>query len=334
MFLARTRHGARSLALGAAAIIGLALPASAETLRLSHQWSTNDIRHKVAEILADEVAKADVGLEIQIFPTASLFKPNDQWGAVASGRLDMAVLPLSYAGGRHPEFNLTLMPGLVKNHAHAERLNASPFMARIEEIMNEAGAVTVVPGWLAGGFASKQGCIAMPEDVAGQQMRAAGKAFEQMLAGAGASIASMPSSEVYSAMQTGVLDAVNTSSSSFVSFRLYEQVACYTPAGDYALWFMYQPVIMSKRAYDNLNDEQKAALAAAADVAGAYYAEEAAKEDAASVEVFERAGVEVHQMTEDEFNAWRSLAASTSYAAFVEEVPGGQEVLDLALAVE
>ncbi len=45
-----------------------------------------------------------------------------------------------------------------------------------------------------------------------------------MLAGAGASIASMASSEIYNAMQTGVLDAANTSSSSFVSYRIYEQV--------------------------------------------------------------------------------------------------------------
>jgi TRAP-type C4-dicarboxylate transport system substrate-binding protein len=43
-------------------------------------------------------------------------------------------------------------------------------------------------------------------------------------------------------MQTGVLQAANTSSSSFVSYRIYEQVSCFTPAGDYALWFMYQPL--------------------------------------------------------------------------------------------
>ncbi len=66
----------------------------------------------------------------------------------------------------------------------------------------------------------------------GAAKRAAGKAFEQMLARAGASIGSMASSEIYNAKQTGVLDTVNTSSSSFVSFRIHEQVKCYRPAGD------------------------------------------------------------------------------------------------------
>jgi TRAP-type C4-dicarboxylate transport system substrate-binding protein len=81
-----------------------------------------------------------------------------------------------------------------------------------------------------------------------------------MLAAAGASIASMASSEIYNAMQTGVLTAANTSSSSFVSYRIYEQVKCYTPAGDVALWFMYQPLLMNKSTFDGLTEAQKKAL--------------------------------------------------------------------------
>ena len=91
-------------------------------------------------------------------------------------------------------------------------------------------------------------------------MRAAGNAFEQMLAEAGASIASMASSEIYHAMQTGVLQGANTSSSSFVSYRIFEQVACYTPAGETALWFMYQPLLMNKTTYDELTDDQPASM--------------------------------------------------------------------------
>ena len=44
--------------------------ANATDLRLSHQWSDKDVRHKVAQIVADEVAAADVDLDIKIFPTA------------------------------------------------------------------------------------------------------------------------------------------------------------------------------------------------------------------------------------------------------------------------
>lgn len=246
----------------------------------------------------------------------------------------MTVLPLSYAGGQQPAYNLTLMPGLVKNHDHAARLSASPFMEALETKMAEDDVMVLVHGYLAGGFAAKDGCIRKPADVAGMQTRAAGKSFEQMLAGAGASIASMASSEVYNAMQSGVLDAVNTSSSSFVSFRLYEQVACYTPAGEYALWFMYQPLLMNKSTFDGLSPEQQAALVAAGEKAEAFYLDEAKKEDAASVEVFRNANVEIADMTEEDFNEWLALAKETSFKAFVEELPDGQALLDMALSVE
>ena len=326
----------RTLAAVAAIAVaaGVAGTASAKELRLSHQWSTSDVRHKVAQIVADEVAAANVDLTIKIFPSKSLFKPREQYKPLSRGQLDMTVFPLSYAGGQRPEFNLTLMPGLVKNHDHAARLNDSPFMGELAKLMAEDDVMVLVHGYLAGGFAGKDHCITKPEDVAGLQTRAAGKAFEQMLAGAGASIASMASSEIYNAMQTGVLQAANTSSSSFVSYRIYEQVKCYTPAGDVALWFMYQPLLMNLTAYNDLNDAQKNALNAAAAKAQAFYLEEAKKEDADSVAVFEKAGVEIAHMTTDEFAAWREIAKQTSYKNFVENVPDGQKLLDMALSVE
>jgi TRAP-type C4-dicarboxylate transport system substrate-binding protein len=323
-----------SKSLIALALLGGTGAASAEELRLSHQWSNNDIRHQVAQMVADEVKAANVDLTIRIFGSKSLFKPREQYRPVSRGQLDMTLIPLSYAGGQQPAYNLTLMPGLVKNHDHAARLSGSPFMKAIEAKMAEDDVIVLVHGYLAGGFAGKDACITKPDDVKGLQMRAAGKSFEQMLAGAGASIASMASSEIYNAMQTGVLNGANTSSSSFVSYRIYEQSKCYTPAADVALWFMYQPLLMNKTTFENLNSEQQAALLAASKKAQAFYLLEAKKEDAASTEVFRKAGVEIAEMTQDDFDQWRALAKETSYKAFVADVPDGQALLDLALAVE
>lgn len=321
--------------LGLAFAIGLNISsAEARDLRLSHQWSTGDVRHQVAQIVADEVAAADVDLNITIFPSKSLMKPREQYKPLTRGLLDMTVFPLSYAGGQRPAFNLTLMPGLVKNHDHAARLSRSPFMEALEAKMAEDDVMVLVHGYLAGGFVGKDKCITKPEDVTGLQTRAAGKSFEQMLAGAGASIASMASSEIYSAMQTGVLDAANTSSASFVSYRIFEQVKCYTPASDVALWFLYQPLLMNKSVFEDLTGEQQEALLAAAAKAEAYYLEEAKKQDAASVEVFRKAGVEIAEMSAEDFSEWQSLAHETSYKSFVESVPDGRALLDLALSVE
>ncbi|HFD16758.1 MAG TPA: ABC transporter substrate-binding protein [Rhodospirillales bacterium] len=310
--------------------------ADALVLKASHQWpgGKGDVRDEMVQIIKREVEAANVGIEIKVYPGKSLYKPKEQWAAMVKGQLDISAFPLDYASGRHPQFSATLMPGLVRNHERARRLNDSPFMERIKQIIDEAGVVVLSDAWLAGAFGSKKGCIRGPESVKGLVMRAAGPMFEEMLAAAGASIASMPSSEIYTAMQTGVLDAANTSSGSFVSYRLYEVVKCLTAPGANALWFMYEPILMSKKTWNKLNEEQRQAFLAAGQKAEDFFFEEARKLDQKMIDVFTKAGVEVVEMSGDEFDAWLEVAKKSAYKKFSEEVEGGAELIELALSVE
>ena len=306
------------------------------TLKASHQWpgDKGDVRDEMVQIIAKEMAKANVGVKIKVYPGKSLFKPKAQWNAMVKGQLDISAFPLDYASGRHPQFSATLMPGLVKNHDHALRLNKSPFMADIRKIIDKAGIIVLSDAWLAGGFASKKNCILGPKSAKGQVFRAAGPAFERMLAGAGASISSMSSSAIYQALQTGVLDAANTSSGSFVSYRIYEQVKCLTAPGAHALWFMYEPILMSKKSYSKLNKAQKNALKAAGKKAEAYMTAQAKGLDGKMVKAYKKAGVKVVTMNALQADAWRKIAQNTSYKVFNEKVPGGRELIKKALAVK
>jgi TRAP-type transport system periplasmic protein len=325
------------IALGAfLATAAIAISASAETLKASHQWpgGKGDVRDEMVQIIAREIGNANVGLDVQVYPGSSLVKPKEQWGAMVKGQLDISAFPLDYASGRIPQFSATLMPGLVRNHDRAKRLNNSPFMADIKKIINDNGVVVVADAWLAGAFASKKACFRGPDSAKGQVTRAAGPAFEQMLAAAGASIASMPSSEIYTAMQTGVLDAANTSSGSFVSYRLYEQVKCLTAPGANALWFMYEPILMSKKTYDKLTPEQQKAVMDAGKKAEEFFFDEAKKLDQIMIDKYKEAGVEVVEMSKEDYDAWLAVAKNSSYKVFSEEVPGGAELIEKALAVE
>ena len=327
-----------SALLGATALLLCSAGAGqAETvLKASHQFpgGKGDPRDEMVQIIAREVEKANVDLKIQVYPGASLFKATEQWGALTTGALDMSSFPLDYASGRHPQFSATLMPGLVGNFDRADRLNDSPFMAEIKKLVEEAGVTVVADAWLSGAFASKKGCITSPDTIKGQVIRAAGPAFEQMLAAAGASIASMPSSEIYTAMQTGVLDATNTSSASFVSYRLYEQVKCLTAPGANALWFMYEPVLMSKNVYDSLTPEQQKAIMDAGKKAEEYFSAEIRKGDDKMVETFKKANVEVVEKSKEDYDAWLAIAKESSYKKFAEDVPGGDKLIEQALAVK
>lgn len=323
------------LATAMFATSGIALSADRE-LKASHQWpgGKGDVRDEMVQMIARDVNEAKIGLKITVYPNKSLYKPKEQWGAITKGNLDMTAFPLAYAGGRHPEFNLTLMPGLVKNHDHAKRLNKSAFMDRIKKIMDDAGVIVLADTWLAGGFVSKKNCILNPEDAKGQTFRAAGKPFNEMLAGAGASISKMPSSEIYSGLQTGVLDGANTSSASLVSYRIYEQVKCLTAPGEHALWVMYEPILMSKKTFNSLTKAQQDLIMKSAKKAEEFAYEGAKKADDALIEAYKKAGVEVVTMTEEQTAKWKALADKTSYKTFAEEVKGGRELLDMALSVK
>ena len=306
------------------------------TLKASHQFpgGKGDVRDEMVQMIARDVTAANVGLEIKVFPGSSLVKAQEQWKAMLSGQIDMSSFPLDYASGLHPQFGATLMPGLVKSHAHARRINDSAFMKDIKAVIEQGGVKVLADAWLAGAFGGKEKCIVKPADAAGMKVRSAGSTFAEMWAGAGASIVSIPSSEVYNALQQGVAQGTDTSTGSFVSFRLYEQLKCVTAPGDHALWFMYEPVLISMKSWNKLNDAQKKALMTASQKAEDYFEAESKKLDDKFVETFKANKVEVVTMNEADFDAWRAVAQKTSYKNFAEKVPGGKELIEKALSVK
>jgi TRAP-type C4-dicarboxylate transport system substrate-binding protein len=322
--------------VGAAAIV-LSTTAQAQmTLKASHQFpgGKGDPRDEMVQIIAKEMKAANVGVDIQVYPGASLFKANDQWNAMVNGQLDISSFPLDYASGKVRAFGATLMPGLVRNHERAAKLNNSQFMKDIKAQINKSGVVVLADAWLAGAVASKKSCIRKPADIKGLKIRSAGPTFAQMWQAAGASIVSIPSNEVYNALQTGVADATDTSAGSFVSFRIYEQVKCITAPGDNALWFMYEPVLMSKKSFDKLNKKQQDALMAAGKKSEEYFQKASKGLDEKMVKTFKEHNVEVVNMTTDEYNAWLDVAKKSSYAEFAKAVPDGKKLIDEALAVK
>lgn len=310
--------------------------AAPTTLRASHQFpgGRGDVRDEMVQVIAREAKAANVELEVQVYPGASLFKPNDQWNALVNGQLDISSFPLDYASGKQRAFGATLMPGLVRNHERAQRINNSPFMKEIKTQIDKAGVVVLADAWLAGAIASKKDCIRKPDDIKGLKVRSAGPTFASMWQAAGASIVSIPSNEVYNALQTGVADATDTSSGSFVSFRIYEQVKCLTAPGDNALWFMYEPVLMSKKSFTRLTKKQQDVLMQAGRKSQEFFAGKAKGLDDEMVKVFKDHNVEVVTLTPAEYDQWLKVAEKSSYAEFAKEVPNGKKLIDEALSVK
>jgi TRAP-type C4-dicarboxylate transport system substrate-binding protein len=322
---------------GAAAAVLLSASAQAQvTLRASHQFpgGKHDVRDDMVQMIAKEAGASGTGLTVQVYPGASLFKPNQQWNAMVDGQLDISLFPLDYASGKVPTFSATLMPGLIRNQDRAKRINHSEFMKMIRAEIEKHGVMVLSDAWFAGGMASKDSCIQSPKDMAGMKFRAAGPTFAAMWQAAGASIVSPPSNEIYNAFQTGVVTGTDTSLGTFASMRLYEVTKCLTAGGKNALWFMYEPVLMSKKSFDKLDKKQQAAVIKAGKDAQSYYEGKADEVNKEAIKAFEDHKVKVVSLTDAEYKQWVEVARKSAYAKFEKDVPDGKKLIDEALAVK
>lgn len=315
--------------------------AGAAVLKISHQWpggtlEKGDFRDRLCRIFAKKVEEKTAGaLKFEIHPASVLFKPVPQYDAMLKGALDMSVFPLDYAAGKVPQFSITLMPCIVKDHHHAMRWKGAAIGKEIEKICEENGIKIIAWGWCGGGIASKAKPIKAPADLKGMKLRAAGKMFETMLyEGAGAAITSMPSSEIYFGLQTGVLDVCLTSSSSFESYRLYEQVKYYTSPKQTTIWYMLEPLVISMVTWKKLSPDQQKIFMDVGKEIEAFALEEAIKDDTEVTNLFQEKGVQVYDMTPDDFKVWLEVSKNTAWKAFAEKVKGGKELLDMAQAAK
>lgn len=289
----------------------------------------------LAERFAQEVEERTNGqVTIRIYPNASLVEPTEQYKAITQGSLDMSVFPLDYAAGEVPQFSITLMPALVKSHDQAQNWQEAEIGQRLEELTQENGVKILTWVWNAGGIGVRQGDpVVSPDDVEpGAVARAAGPRVEQMLRRVGYSITSMPSSEIYSAMQTGVLDVAVTSASSFCSYRIYEQTDSYTSPTENTFWFMFEPLIIGTEQFNRLTPEQQRIFEEVGAELQEFAYRASEEDDRACETTFEDAGVNVAQMDDAAFEQWQEVSKPV-WEDFAREVEGGQELLRLAQQV-
>src|SRR5467141_2923644 len=249
-------------ALSAPAIVAstrLGSAAASQTLKISHQFpggtiDEGDFRDRMCRKFAAELEKRTNGaIAAQVYPNSSLMKTVAQFSSLRKGALDLSFYPSSYAGGEVPETNIGLMPGLVSSYKQGAAWKTSPVGKKFADFLAEKGVIIVSWVWQAGGVASRAASIVNPEDVKGLKVRGGSREMDMVLQAAGATTLTLPSNELYAAMQTGACDAAITSSTSLISFRLEEVAKGLTTGRGKSYWFMLEPLVMSKQVFDALS---------------------------------------------------------------------------------
>lgn len=309
-------------------------------LRLSHQWprandENGDFRSLIAQKFAQEVSQRTNGdVRIQVFPNSSLVEAETQYRAISQGTIDLTVYPVVYAVGDHPAFDVTTLPCLIQNHSHAQNWQKAKIGAELEDIFASAGTRILVWNWDSLCIGVKDGPpVVGPDDVpAGSVWRGAGPRIEELLQRAGASITSMDSSEIYGAMQTGVLDAFITSPSSYRSYRLYEQTSSYTSPTVSTLGFFFEPLLIGAQQFEELPGDVQDVFEEASVELQRFAAGASEEDDVVTERKAEDEGVTVERIDSAAFAEWKRLSEPI-WDQFASEVPNGQELVDLALQV-
>ncbi len=311
-----------------------------KVIKISHQFpggtrEEGDFRDRLCRKFAQEVEKRTNGaLKFEIYPANSLVKTNAQFSAMQTGALDMTLLPLAYEGGKIPEVNLGLMPTLITSYEQGLRWKDAPIGKELTKIVDKNGVKIITWVWQAGGVASKGKPVIVPEDVQGVKIRGASKEMDMMLKAAGGSITNIPSNEVYNGMQTGVLDAAVTSSTSLISFRLHEVSKHVTTARDKTFWFMFEPLLMANSTFDKLTPEQQKIVMEVGASLEKFGMEESRKDDARLAEVYEKNGDRAYNIDEAAFAKWREVAKASAWKDFEEKVKNGKQLLEMAQSVQ
>ncbi|WP_422011754.1 TRAP transporter substrate-binding protein DctP [Roseateles sp.] len=316
------------LGLMGASALGLpALTASAQTggLKISHQFpggtlTEGDFRDRLCRRFAAECEKRTGGaLKSTVYPGSSLMKTNSQFSAMRKGALDMSLVPLSYAGGEVAETNIGLMPALVPSYEVGAQWKNAEVGKLLAKTLDDKGIVIVSWVWQAGGVASRARPLLTPDDAKGLKVRGGSREMDMMLKQAGASVISLPSNEIYAAMQTGAMDAAMTSSTSFISFKLEEIAKFLTSGRQRTYWFMLEPLMMSKEIFSKLPKAQQDVIMAVGAELEAFATEAAKADDKAAAELYAKAGAKVVDMDEPTLKKWQAIARDTAWKDFGEK---------------
>jgi TRAP-type C4-dicarboxylate transport system substrate-binding protein len=321
-------------AAGASALATLSLPGyvqaqaqtqTANSLKISHQFpggslTEGDFRDRLCRKFGIEVEKRTGGaLKASVYPGSSLMKTNAQFSSMRKGALDMSLVPLSYAGGEVAETNIGLMPALVPSYEVGAAWKNAEIGKQLAKVLDEKGIVVVSWVWQAGGVASRGRPLVTPDDAKGLKVRGGSREMDMMLKTAGASVITLPSNEIYAAMQTGAMDAAMTSSTSFISFKLEEIAKHLTSGRQRTYWFMFEPLLMSKDVFAKLpKAQQDAVMSVGAELEG--FARDAAKaDDEAAATIYAKAGAKVYDMDEPTLKKWQTIARDTAWKDFADK---------------
>lgn len=311
-------------AAGAASLLALAVTSASAAVVLKFGTEVND-SHPIGEAAhafakrVDELSNGDI--EVRVFTAESLGTAREMVEMLQLGTLDMTTVTAGVVANFAPSHDFFALPFLWEDQDHLHRVVEGEAGDMLKESLEEIGIVGL--GYSTSGarqlYTGKD--IGGLEDIKGMKVRTMKvPQIVETWKALGAIPVPVAFSEVYQALQTGVVDAAESSFLGWISQKHYEQA----PKG-YRINYIDagRAYMMSQPAADKLSEEQMKIIQQAVDEMIEGVQAEYRKRDAAAAETAKKFGAEVIVLDTAPFRE----AVKPVYEQFQPTL--GQKVLDI-----
>ncbi|HKC61622.1 MAG TPA: TRAP transporter substrate-binding protein [Myxococcales bacterium] len=314
--------------LAALALCGTAAAAQPLELKLGHVGSPGSLFDLSAQEFAKRVQQRLGGkVVVQLYGSSQLGDDTEMMQKVKIGTLDLS-LPSTVMSSVVPSFGLFEMPYLIRDREHMKRIEKDIVWPTLAPQAEKAG-YKIVAVWENGfrQITSNSHPIRKPEDLKGIKLRVPkGKWRVKMFQAYGASPSAMGLSEVFVALQTGVMDGEENPLTQIYTSK-FQEVQKYLSMTDHVYTPAY--LVTSVRRWEAFPADVRKGLEEVARETQAYVYKTGAQQDEELLGKLKQAGMQVNEADKAAFRA----ASKPIYEEFAAETPGGKEMIDKAVAL-
>jgi len=318
----------------AATLLATSGMAADYVMKVSHVVSSNTPKGKAADYLKQRIEELTKGkIEVQVFPNSQLYGDGEEMKALAMNNVQLIMPSLSKFTSIAPQMQLFDLPFVFRDKAHLYAVMDGPVGAKLKSFVDAKKQMLAFDYWDAGfkQFSSSKRPIINPEDAKGLKFRIqSSKVLEAQMKAVGGNPQVLPFSEVYSALQQGVVDATENPLSNLFTKKFYEVQTSVTISNHGYLGYL---VVMNKQFWDKLPKEFQADIEVAMKEATELERKETALEDEKFMADLRKYAedtkrLEIFELTEEQTEAWRVIMQKV-YPQFYRVI--GEDLIKQAL---
>lgn len=302
--------------LASAAAVQAAFAQTKIPLIFSETMTDQDVRAK----LLTEKFGPSLGPDFEFKPYfgASLFKQGTEIVAMQRGNLDLGALSVSDIQRQIPEWGIVGAPYVFRDLAHMQKTFASDVGKELFTMSEDKLRIKMLAVWYIGtrnvSLRSRKK-ISTPADLAGIKLRMpAGEGWQFIGTALGANPVPVAFTEVYTALQTGAIDAQDNPMPLTRTMKFHEVLGQYVLTGHLV---NFNILSIRKSKWDTLSGPQQERLQASADMVAKAISEQMVKEEGELADYFRSQGLDVY---EPDRKAFRDYAIATiKNSKFVNE---------------